>query len=788
MYFSLQQYNNRSQVADSRDLANILEPSQSKMTLDTDTMSMEDLASVVARENVIGHSQNTFDLLARSPKGYMSNFRLVLAMMQVLYDQGHYRHLQTLIVGLTGSEEWSTKENQIATLLKYVTLDSTYADASNEFTKARLVQDVQQALHEVEYSVAKLEDVNLTSWSIPGLLLLRLSYPQHKVWERCGVNEDLGVLGGIKLTFLIKYLLDQGYYWEAEHILPIFFREYKTESNQTELECIYSAIEVFLSRVDMSDRRQTWAQAAMLQTYLEGCIRVTSWASHIGSWKAFWQPKELHLDELISEVRGKYGEETWLSSRSRIRYDLMCIDLKVWNELSRGSSRNYENSPSKKEALRTLFKLKELAARNRDNRSQASVQWRLEMLANFADPHVITGTADLVSVPKHIYELRHGILTRQDHDLQRHWLVRSQGTIHKLDYWRLENDYESILENHRSTVVLLGRSGTGKSTLFRTMTGKYAAIPEAVPYASDLREEACMTQNGSVLRIVDTPGLGDQDEENFEIWKQICETLRRETKSKQKGSYVVYLIDVSSNEMNKADLKHMQALKLLVGDENWSKVSIVFTRGTTSGEDDLDWRKKIETDLMEKYKRLIFGETKKDNADIVLLNLDYTDKEVLKSETEKMPGIDSGESTVGAKTTEDARAMSPSSYKDHQNRAATPPPSYDDNKNGTVTKLPPPHEQPESNKASVPPPSYESLQNSAVAIPKRHIYRPANFDQVDRLISRVLAQQSSDPFMSQHEMGVENWTFESTKIGRYLKLLRPWEPSYASQQTSVYSF
>ncbi|KEQ93046.1 hypothetical protein AUEXF2481DRAFT_7000 [Aureobasidium subglaciale EXF-2481] len=320
------------------------------------------------------------------------------------------------------------------------------------------------------------------------------------------------------------------------------------------------------------------------------------------------------------------------------------------------------------------------------------------------------------------------------------------------------------------------------------MTGKYAAIPEAVPYASDLREEACMTQNGSVLRIVDTPGLGDQDEENFEIWKQICETLRRETKSKQKGSYVVYLIDVSSNEMNKADLKHMQALKLLVGDENWSKVSIVFTRGTTSGEDDLDWRKKIETDLMEKYKRLIFGETKKDNADIVLLNLDYTDKEVLKSETEKMPGIDSGESTVGAKTTEDARAMSPSSYKDHQNRAATPPPSYDDNKNGTVTKLPPPHEQPESNKASVPPPSYESLQNSAVAIPKRHIYRPANFDQVDRLISRVLAQQSSDPFMSQHEMGVENWTFESTKIGRYLKLLRPWEPSYASQQTSVYSF
>ncbi|KAI5240044.1 hypothetical protein E4T43_06399 [Aureobasidium subglaciale] len=428
------------------------------MTFDTDTMSIEAITGVITREKVKGHSQNTFDLLARAPRGYMSDLRFVLATMQVLYDQGHYRHLQTLIDGLT-SEGWSTKEKQIVTLLKHVALDSTYADASNDFTKARLVQDVRVALHEVEYSAAKLEDVLLT------MLLLRLSYPQHKVWKPCGINEDLGVLSGIKLTFLIKCLLDRGYYWEAEHSLPIFFRRYKTEANQTELERIYSAIEI------------------------------------------------------------------------------------------------------------------------------------------------------------------------------------------------LDDDYESILENHRSTIVLL-----------------------------DPREERCITQNGSVLRIVDTPGLGDQDEDNFKLWKQICETLRRELKSKQKGSYVVYLIDESSNEINKADLKHVQALKLLVGDRNWSKVSIVFTHGTTSGEDDLDCCKKIEKDLMEKYVRLIFGKIRNDDADIVLFNLDYTDKELLKSRV----------------------------YQHHQNRAVTPPPSYDDEKKNTVTKFPPPHEHPESSKTSAAPPSYESVQNSAV--------------------------------------------------------------------------
>ncbi|KAI5268112.1 hypothetical protein E4T47_07870 [Aureobasidium subglaciale] len=292
------------------------------------------------------------------------------------------------------------------------------------------------------------------------------------------------------------------------------------------------------------------------------------------------------------------------------------------------------------------------------------------------------------------------------------------------------------------------------------MTGKYVAIPEAVPCASNPREERCITQNGSVPRIVDTPGLGDQDEDDFKLCKQICETLRKELKSKQKGSYVMYLINVSSNEINKADLKHVQALKLLVGDKNWSKVSIVFTHGTISGEDDLDWRKKIEKDLMERYTRLIFGETKNDDADIVLFNLDYTDKEVLKSRV----------------------------LQHHQNRAVTPPPSYGDKQESTVTELPPPHEHLESSKTSAAPPSYESLQNSAVTLLRRHIYGPANFHQVSRLLSRVLAQQSSDLFLSQHEMSVENWTFESTKIGRYLKLWRPLEPSYASQQTSVYSF
>ncbi|KAI5200572.1 hypothetical protein E4T39_05683 [Aureobasidium subglaciale] len=766
----------------AHDLAYDPEHPQSKMTSNSDTMDIGSTVADMARENVMGHFQATYDLSARFSKVFKGGFRIAFEVMRVLYDQGHYRHLQTMIDRLP-SEEWSAKEKQIATMMKYVVLDSVYTEASNDFTGMILVQNVKEALHGVELEAATADDILLS------VLLLGLSYPQHKVWKGYNVDEPLAVLGGITLTTLITFLLEREHFWEAEQLLSIFFRKYKTEVKQIEFDCIYSAIEVFLSRVDLEDERRTWAQVAILQTYCEGYIRVTSWASHVKMYE-FWQQQNTHLIELISNVRKQYGEETWLSSRSRIRYDLMCLDLEVWSALQYDSSRNFEFSSAKKDTLHALYKLKELARRNQDNRSQASAQWRMEMLAYFTDPHVISGTTDLVSVPRHIYELRHRLLTKQDLDLQRHWLMRSKGITHVLDYWRLNHDYESILENHRSTIVLLGRPGTGRTTLLRTLTGKYAATSGIAPCTPEFREEDCMTRDGSVLRVIDTPGLGEQDENNFEAWTEICETLQKEHKSKQKGSYLVYLIDVSSNEMNEADQKHVGVLKRLVGDGNWNRVSVVFTHGTTGvGDDNGDWRKKVQNDLIEKYTRLIFGETKDSDADIVLLNLDYTDKEMLESETKKAPGIDSGESTSGARGTEHARANPPPpSYGHRQDRAITPPPSYDHQQNSTVTKLLPTHEHQQTSKASAPPPSYESVQSSAVTLPKRHIYRPANLDQVDQLISRILGQHDSGPFVCQHEMCVEHRTFKGTTAGRYLKRFKAWEPSYASEQTSVYTF
>ncbi len=103
------------------------------------------------------------------------------------------------------------------------------------------------------------------------------------------------------------------------------------------------------------------------------------------------------------------------------------------------------------------------------------------------------------------------------------------------------------------TVVLVGRTNVGKSTLFNKLCHKHLAIVHDRPGVTRDRKEAEADLNGTIVRLVDTAGLEDTSSLAKAMWQQ--------TELAIQEADIILMITDGRTELNALDLKLARQLK-----------------------------------------------------------------------------------------------------------------------------------------------------------------------------------------------------------------------------------
>ncbi|THW08450.1 hypothetical protein D6D24_09204, partial [Aureobasidium pullulans] len=258
----------------------------------------------------------------------------------------------------------------------------------------------------------------------------------------------------------------------------------------------------------------------------------------------------------------------------------------------------------------------------------------------------------------------------------------------------------------------------GKSTLLRTITGKYAATSNHKSTTVRIQKESYIRADGALLQVIDTPGFEDPEVSDYNTFERICKFLQKDYLAAQPLDCLFYLIDISSNRIAASEIRQAKTLKSLVGENNWDHVYFIFTRGITdAGDDDELLRKKDHQDRMEKrYRREIFGDAARKGAKFIRVGLDFGDREELEKFVERPK-------------------VSPRS----EGGFIDDPIDEDDQETEHLG---------------------EELRTSV----KENAHRPADYAQVDIMISEVLKIKTPVVFECQHEMCELGRPFMKTQV------------------------
>ncbi|PVD24004.1 hypothetical protein C0Q70_17281 [Pomacea canaliculata] len=131
-------------------------------------------------------------------------------------------------------------------------------------------------------------------------------------------------------------------------------------------------------------------------------------------------------------------------------------------------------------------------------------------------------------------------------------------------------------------VVLLGKTGTGKSSLGNTLLGRQAFAPaRGVLSGTDTCQWAEATVDGVTLSVTDTPGLCDThrsaDEAFLEIGKSIALACP--------GIHVVIIALRGDHRFTKEEYDAVKTLQALFGERVRRHLMIVFTGGDGLADD-----------------------------------------------------------------------------------------------------------------------------------------------------------------------------------------------------------
>ncbi|KAF7375272.1 Septin-type G domain-containing protein [Mycena sanguinolenta] len=174
---------------------------------------------------------------------------------------------------------------------------------------------------------------------------------------------------------------------------------------------------------------------------------------------------------------------------------------------------------------------------------------------------------------------------------------------------------KSVKDGFQLTVMVVGESGLGKTTLVNTLFNSQICAPREVPHPAADRPttvaieniQADIEENGVRLRltVVDTPGFGDfvnnstswnpileSIEQRYEAYLQQEHRVRRTKLVDNRIHACVYFIQPTGHSLKQIDIEFMRRLHHRV-----NLIPVIAKADTMSEEEILDFKERILSDL-----------------------------------------------------------------------------------------------------------------------------------------------------------------------------------------------